>query len=138
MPAIVSWPGRLPANQVRSQIAYGCDWLPTIAELCGVPLPDVALDGKSLVPVIRSADAASPHGVLHWQSGGGWAVREGDWKLLVDVMDTTRRAPGERIAGPFLVNLRDDPSETTNLARAHPDVVTRLRRLRTEWQKAIR
>ena len=35
VPAIISWPGQLPENQVRSQAAYGCDWLPTIAELCG-------------------------------------------------------------------------------------------------------
>jgi arylsulfatase A-like enzyme len=137
VPAIVSWPGKLPANAVRSQIAYGCDWMPTIAELCGVSLPKVALNGVSLVPVIRSAEAASPHNVLHWQSGTGWAVRAGDWKLLVDVQDTTRSSPGERIAGPFLVNIRDDPSETTNLAESQPDVVARLRGLRAEWETSV-
>src|ERR1700693_5605279 len=57
VPAIVSWPGELPRNQVRSQVGYACDWLPTIAELCGARLPGNNLDGKSLVPVIRSAGA---------------------------------------------------------------------------------
>jgi arylsulfatase A-like enzyme len=133
VPAIVSWPGHLPQDQVRSPVAYGCDWLPTIAELCGVPLPKNSLDGKSLVPVIRSADAPTPHDVLHWQFLSSWAVRAGDWKLLHDVLDTTRRDPGERIAGSFLVNLRDDPSEHTNLAAKHPEVVARLTRLRAEW-----
>jgi arylsulfatase A len=137
VPAIVSWPGHFPSGLVRSQIAYGCDWLPTIAEVCGARLPDVALDGQSLVPVIRSAQARSRHEVLHWQFGSGWAVRAGDWKLLVDVQDTTRGAPGDRVAGPFLVNLREDPSETTNLARAHPDIVARLQRLRTEWEATV-
>jgi hypothetical protein len=74
---------------------------------------------------------------LHWQYGSSWAVRTGDWKLLFDVLDTTKRAPGERIAGTFLVNLRTDPSETTNLAEAHPDVVARLKRLRTEWEAGL-
>ncbi len=129
VPAIVNWPGHQPEGQVRDQMAHGCDWLPTIADLCGVPLPKARLDGRSLAAVIRSADAPSPHDALHWQLDDSWAVRSGDWKLLRDPLDTTHRAPGERIAGDFLVNLRDDPSETTNVAAAHPDVVARLRRL---------
>jgi arylsulfatase A len=137
VPAIVSWPGHLPQNEVRSQLAYGCDWLPTIAGMCGAALPSSALDGKSLGPLIHSAVAPSPHDVLHWQFDKGWAVRSGDWKLLVDVLDTTRRAPGEKIAGPFLVNLRNDPSETTNLAEAHPDVVARLKGLHAEWETGL-
>ncbi|HZW32508.1 MAG TPA: sulfatase-like hydrolase/transferase, partial [Isosphaeraceae bacterium] len=137
VPAIVSWPGHLLENVVRTQVAHGCDWLPTIAELCRVPLPRHPIDGKSLVGVIRSADVPTPHRVLHWQFESSWAVREGDWKLLHDVLDTTRRAPGQRIKGSFLVNLRDDPSETTNLAAKHPDVVHRLERLRAEWSQSV-
>ena len=132
VPAIISWPGHLPRDQVRDQVAYGCDWLPTIAELCDVPPPKAQLDGKSLAAVIRSADETTPHDQLHWQFDKSWAVRSGDWKLLHDAPDTTRRAPGESIPGDFLVNLRDDPSETTNVAAAHPDIVNRLTRQHTE------
>lgn len=137
VPAIVSWPGRLPQKELRPQMAHACDWLPTIAALCGAALPKASLDGKSLVPVLRSAQAPSPHDVLHWQFETSWAVRAGDWKLLHDVLDTTRRAPGERIAGPFLVNLRDDPGETTNLACAHPEIVAQLRSLRSKWEASL-
>jgi arylsulfatase A-like enzyme len=137
VPAIISWPGRLPENEIRSQVAYACDWLPTIAELSGVALPKTVLDGKSLVPLVRSAQELSPHHILHWQLGPTWAVRSGDWKLLYDVYDTTEGARGEQIAGPFLVDLRKDPSETTNLASAHPEVVSRLRRLRSEWEAGL-
>src|SRR5690606_5880068 len=35
VPAIISWPGHLPAGQVRDQIATACDWLPTLADLVG-------------------------------------------------------------------------------------------------------
>jgi arylsulfatase A len=137
VPAIVSWPGQIPEGEVRSQMGYGCDWLPTIAEFCAVRLPERTLDGKSLVPVIRSAQTPSPHNVLHWQFESSWAVRAGDWKLLHDVLDTTKRAPGERIPGFFLVNLRDDPSETTNLAGRYGDEVSRLNRLRLEWETSL-
>jgi arylsulfatase A-like enzyme len=137
VPAIVSWPGHIPQGEVRSQIAYACDWLPTIAALCGIPLPAQSLDGKSLVPVIQSAEAPSPHDILHWQFDSSWAVRAGDWKLLYNAVDTTHRASGERIAGPFLVNLRDDPSETTNLAVTHREEVARLMRIRSQWEAAL-
>jgi arylsulfatase A-like enzyme len=133
VPAIVSWPGHLPKGQVRDQVAHGCDWLPTIAEFCGVPLPKAQLDGRSLAPVIRSADAPSPHDALHWQFDESWVVRSGDWKLLHDSLDTTHRAPGDRIEGDYLVNLRDDPSETASVAASHPDIVARLKRLHDEF-----
>jgi arylsulfatase A-like enzyme len=129
VPAIISWPGHLPEGQVRDQMAHGCDWLPTIAELCGVPLPKVRLDGRSLTAVIRSPDAPTLHDALHWQLEKSWAVRSGDWKLLHDPLDTTRRHPGEVIPGEFLVNLRKDPSEKTNVAAAHPDIVARLKEM---------
>jgi arylsulfatase A-like enzyme len=137
VPAVVSWPGHIPEGQVRSQIAYACDWLPTIAELCEVALPKQTLDGTSLVPVIRSAQAASPHDVLHWQFQSSWAVRAGDWKLMYDVLDTSEQAPGKKLPGSFLVNLREDPSERTNLAAIHSDKVERLKRLRSEWEAAL-
>jgi arylsulfatase A-like enzyme len=137
VPAILSWPGHLPQNEVRPQMAHGCDWLPTTAELCEIALPKNTIDGKSLVAVVRSAEAPSPHDVLHWQFESSWAVRAGDWKLLHDVLDTTRRFPGERIPGPFLVNLRGDPGEQTNLAAAHPEVVARLAHLRADWESAL-
>jgi arylsulfatase A len=136
VPAIISWPGRLPQNEVRSQVANGCDWLPTIAELCGAKLPVVKLDGKSLTAVIKDANVPSPHTVLHWQIGKSWAVRDGDWKLLFNVEDTTKRSPGTVIPGLFLVNLKDDPSEKSNLAAARPEIVDRLKRLRAEWEAA--
>ena len=137
VPAIVSWPGHLPDHQVRSQVAYGCDWFPTIAELCNAKLPAVVLDGKSLSKVIKDAKTPSPHDVLHWQIGNSWAVRQGDWKLLFDVNDTTERSPGTVIPGPFLVNLKDDPSEKTNLATARPEIAARLKSLRTAWENQL-
>jgi len=78
VPCIVSWPGRIPKNTVREQMAVSLDWMPTIAEYCGVKLPHRKIDGKSIVPVIQSADAPSPHEVLHWETGKHWAVRQGE------------------------------------------------------------
>ena len=78
VPCIVSWPGRIPQGAVRSRMAASIDWMPTIAEYCGVELPPRKIDGKSIVSVIESDDAPSPHEVFHWEISKHWAVRQGD------------------------------------------------------------
>lgn len=142
IPAIVSWPGKLPEGEVRKQMGTACDWLPTIAELCNVALPKRKIDGKSLVPIIQSADAECAHDVFHWQSGDGmggphWAVREGDWKLIGNPKDTSNKAPLGKDDKFFLVNLAEDVSEMKNVAVEHPEVVERLKRLHDQWVKEV-
>lgn len=137
LPAIVSWPGHIPQNEVRQQLAHACDWLPTLAEFTGVKLPEVHLDGRSLAAVVRDAKSPTPHvdHALHWQVGAGpnadWAVRDGDWKLIGNTRDTSAGGPSERVQN-FLVNLKADPQEKTDLADNHPEIVVRLRKLHDE------
>ena len=133
VPAIVSWPGRIPAGQVRDQFATACDWYPTIAQLTGVDLPNHTLDGRSIVDVIQSPTAKSPHSNFHWMLGKQWAVRNGDWKLIGNPRDTSNKAKLEQQDDRFLVNLSDDISEMKNLRSAHPDVVNRLETLHKAW-----
>lgn len=132
LPAMISWPGHIPEGAVRTQMAHGCDWMPTLAELCDVPLPKADLTGRSLVPVLLSPDAPSPHTTLQWMLGKQWAVREGPWKFLHNPIDTAdsvknRLAPMDKTW--FLVDLDHDVGERTNVARLHPDIVERLRKL---------
>src|SRR5690606_26259036 len=82
VPAIVSWPRELPQGATRDALAHGCDWLPTLASLCGVEPPAIPLDGRDLSEVRRSPDAASPHSQREWRSGDRWAVLEHPWKLI--------------------------------------------------------
>ncbi len=127
VPAIVSWPGKLPQSAVCDAVAFGCDWLPTLAELSGCKAPEAKLDGKSLVPLLFGQTQSSPHEVLHWETGPArkpiWAVREGPWKLV----------QGEE--KPFLSNLGNDPGETNNLAEKFPNVAERLGRLHGDWKR---
>jgi len=139
VPAIISWPGKLPAGEVRSQMATACDWMPTIADLAGVERPARKLDGRSIAKMIKSSEADSPHKQFHWQSGGGrnpqWAVRDGDWKLIGNPRDTSNKAPVGKGDARFLVNLADDVSEMENLAGDYPEMVSRLEKLHGAWVK---
>ncbi|MCA9268140.1 MAG: sulfatase-like hydrolase/transferase [Planctomycetales bacterium] len=142
VPAIISWPGHLPAGETRDQLAVSCDWLPTLAELCRVPLPEHKIDGRSLTGLIASAQAPAAHEVFHWQSGGGrdgpqWAVRAGDWKLIGNPRDTSDKAPLGASDRLFLSNLAEDVTEMKNVAADHPDVVKRLTDLHTAWAKEV-
>jgi len=136
VPAVISWPGHLEAGGVRDQVAHGCDWFPTIAELCGVALPEGPLDGKSLVTVLASPEGESPHDVLHWLIGGGerpqWAVREGDWKLVGNPNDPSM-PEGEKLPNYFLANIAEDPGEQSNLAEVEPGILNRLKGLHDAW-----
>ena len=137
VPCIVSWPGRIPQNAVRDQVAISIDWMPTIASYCDVPLPDRKIDGKDITNVIESADVPSPHDVLHWESNRHWAVRRGDWKLVHN--GPASRHQGRRIekVDNFLSNLDKDVSETNNLAANYPEIVQELTKMHRDWAKDL-
>ena len=138
VPAIISWPGTLPANEVRDQPAHSADWVPTLLELCGLDAP-TDVDGLSLASYLHDPHATLPERTLIWQNGNSWAVRSGDWKLLFEPYDTThstsppKRPEQDRL---FLANLRQDVSESTNLALRHVEVVERLRDRYASWKAA--
>lgn len=136
VPSIISWPGAIPEGEVRDQMVHGTDWLPTLAELAGIELPGMILDGASIVDVISSSSAESPHKILHWKFGNQWVVRRGSWKLYVNASDPERNDTlSQRDRQTFLVNLDQDPGEQANLAEEHPDIVKELMEQRLDWQR---
>ncbi|MBM3844073.1 MAG: arylsulfatase [Verrucomicrobia bacterium] len=119
VPVAARWPGRIAPGRVSNHLWYFPDILPTIAELCGAPLPP-DIDGLSLVPELLGAAAAgrpqAQHKYLYWEFVGQVAVREGDWKAI----QPKAGAPWE------LYDLARDVSERHDLAARHPDVLARL------------
>jgi arylsulfatase A len=139
VPSIVSWPGKIPEGEIRSQMATGCDWFPTLAELSGAKLPKGhKLDGKSLVEVIADGATPSPHKSFYWQLGKQSVVREGNWKLLHSPNDNNRPEGRERSGKVFLANLAEDPGESKNLAKKHPDIVNRLTELKQSYVAGLK
>ncbi|MBD3672355.1 MAG: sulfatase-like hydrolase/transferase [Planctomycetaceae bacterium] len=126
VPAILSYPAKLPKGEVRDQAITAMDWMPTILELCNIARPDVNFDGKSLVPVIQSPDAPSPHTTMFWQWQNKWAVRDGDWKLI-----------GVKNNPQHLGNLAEENPEVANHLKDSPEIVTRLYQLHKTWLKDV-
>ena len=141
VPAIIRWPEKIPAGQVRNQLSISVDWLPTLAEFTGVPLPEHKIDGKSLVSVIQSDSVKSPHAEFHWIGTGSdpqWAVREGDWKLIGNPRDPTKKSPLNKGDKLFLVDLSKDIGEKNNLRNTHPVQLKRLKSIHERWLVDLR
>ena len=137
VPAIVSWPGAIPEGEMRDQFAVNTDWMPTLAELCGIPLDAASLDGKSLVPVIRNASADTQHEDGYcWAFNKSWVARKGNWKLIGNPYDSSQRKAvfKEKV---FLVDLEKDPGETINLAEQYPEKVAELEKQYQDWKVRI-
>lgn len=123
IPSLARWPARIRAGQVSDFPWAFWDFLPTAAELAGVPAPP-GLDGISIVPALLGRKQA-PHDFFYWEfheRGFAQAVRLGPWKGV-------RNAPD----GPVeLYHLEQDLGERRNMAAARPDIVGEIRRLLRE------
>jgi arylsulfatase A-like enzyme len=127
VPAIISYPARLPEGEVRGQAITAADWFPTILDLCGIERPKVQLDGHSVLPLIQKPDSPSLHRTLHWGWGNGWAVRKGDWKLI-----------GNGNQPRFLGSLAGEHPEAMNHLKEKPKLVQQLLQLHQGWVEETR
>jgi arylsulfatase A-like enzyme len=57
--ALARWPGKVLAGQVNYTASAHWDWLPTFAELAGVPVP-ARSDGVSLLPTLTGIGSQKP------------------------------------------------------------------------------
>ena len=130
VPAAIRYPRVFTPGTVCDRVASGCDWLPTIAELCGATLPDRTIDGRSLVETVNG-DGTPQHPVLHWATGKIWAVRKGDYKLVCTA--NAKEAPTIE-----LFHIVNDPSESKNLAAELPDKVEELRAEHDAWVEEVK
>lgn len=128
VPAIVRWPGRIPAGRVSGQVGITMDLTASILAVTGTPVPaDARLEGIDLFPVLE-ARAPTIERTLFWRVAGNrpqQAVRSGDWKLLFD---------GPR---PLLFDLRADIGERNNVIGERSDIARRLRALLAAWQADV-
>ena len=139
MPFIARWDGVVPAGAVDEETVFcGIDLSPTFCALAGVdisagPQPDgenmaEALQGKS---VTRKKPIFWQYGAPYAQLKPGnsdfvsppFAVRDGDWKLLVQSGGTNAQ----------LYNLRQDIGETKNLLSAEPDRAANMWAMIRSW-----
>jgi len=133
VPAIIRWPGKVPAGRVENGIFSGLDWFPTFVAAAGdSTISDtlkkgkqiggttykVYLDGYNQMDVLTGKGPSKRHEIFYFAESTLGAARIDDYKYrFID-------QPGGWLGGtvkvdwPILVNLRLDPFERTGLPTA--------------------
>jgi arylsulfatase A-like enzyme len=145
VPLFVTWPGVVKPGTSTGEPTSNVDFYPTLCEMAGAKLPPgQAIDGVSLVPLLRGETASLGARDLFWhfpayldsysviaeqrdplfRSRPCSIIRAGDWKLHQYFED----------GGLELYHLREDIGETTNLARTNPRKAQELLGRLEQWR----
>lgn len=129
VPAIVRWPGKIPANTISTELASTLDLLPTFANLTGASLPkDRVLDGVDISDLFFNKKTNVRDIMYYYGTNGLYAVRKGAWKAHFTTQPSYSRELPVDHEIPLLYNLDVDPSEKYNVAEEHPDIVENIKR----------
>jgi arylsulfatase A len=130
VPFLIRWPAGVPAGTKWDGPVCQSDLLATFCEMVDAKLPpDAGEDSQSFWAAMRgkAAGGAGRVPLVHHSASGHFAIRDGDWKLLLNEAVSGRGKGRKRGAKVFeLYNLRRDPGETEEVSAEHPDIVKRL------------
>ena len=147
-PMIAWWPGRIKADTKSDEVVIGIDFYPTLVELAGGDPNKYHTDGESLAPILFEkggleresifwhfpAYLQSYKGIKNpedltrgWRAVPSSVIRTGDWKLIEDFEDGSLQ----------LYNLKDDISESNNLAETMPEKRAELLENLRQWRKNV-
>ncbi len=135
VPLLIRLPGVTQPGGSRSQPVITMDLPATILDLTGVGTTNAAPDGKTLRGLLSDTSAILSRDFLcwhypHYHPGGATpyaAIRMGDWKLIQYYEDGRHE----------LFDLKNDASESKNLADSNPEKLNELARKLFEWQGTV-
>ena len=134
VPAIASWPGRLP-NGIECTIpCLTFDFTKSFAAVAKVEFPEShPLEGVDILDIV-ARDRPAPERTLYWRKPREnkiWrGLRQGDWKYVAQQVDSKEQQ--------YLFNLARDPGESENLISQNGDLAQRLRADFDAWEGRTR
>lgn len=161
-PFMMQWKGRIDGGQKCNHLVQNTDFVPTILDACGVPVPDgMQLDGMSVLPLAERKDITWRASIFS-ECGFERGVRTDRWKYIAvrypeAVMEKIRSGemkPPLHYFNPNLsrivqqrykhyldldqlYDLKNDPREQKNLALdpAHAEKLAEMKRILSEYLK---
>ncbi|WFB35020.1 sulfatase-like hydrolase/transferase [Kiritimatiellota bacterium B12222] len=122
VPAIVSWPGKIPAGVVTNEIVAAADWLPTVAAMVGASelLPkDRPLDGVDVSPLLLGTSDSSGRDSYMFLGTDGklMSIKWKLYKIIFRYTETPVAAEKTFVKPqfPMVYDLSSDPHEDNNL-----------------------
>ena len=133
VPGIFSWPGHIPAGQVIDEPCAAMDVFPTLLTIAGGDPAKYELDGLDISDVLMNG-GKTPHEEIYWEMEMQTAIRQGNYKLVLDGQLIEGEPPQDPV---FLSDLSVDPSETTNLAAQYPELTEELKEKALAWRARL-
>ena len=130
VPALLRWPGKVPAGKVENGIFSGMDWFPTFVTAAGNPNITaellkgkqmgeknykVHLDGYDQTALITGKGPSARHEILYFTEGTLSAVRIDDYKYRFTDQPGGWLGGTIKVDWPILTNIRLDPFERMGL-----------------------
>ncbi|MFC4991921.1 sulfatase family protein [Rubritalea tangerina] len=136
VPFIVSWPGKVKAGTRSDALVCLTDVMATAADILDVNLPaSEGVDSLSMLPALTGKKEGVRTNVVHHSVSGLFAIRDGEWKLLISPGSGGWTAPRPGAAAakgePMLqlYNMDKDLGEQNNLIESMPEKAKALRGL---------
>lgn len=129
VPAIIRWPGKVPAGKIENGIMSGLDWFPTLLTAAGNPTIKndllkgkvlngtnykVHLDGYDQTNLITGKGPSNRHEILYFIGGTLGAVRIDDYKYEFVAQPGGWMGSTQKLDWPTIINLRLDPFERSS------------------------
>jgi arylsulfatase A-like enzyme len=140
VPLIVRWPKITQPGAVCNTPTIHVDIYPTLLEIAKAPQPKQVLDGESLSTLLRDAHSTLKRSAIFqhfpgylgagantWRTTPVSVIYRDDWKLMEFLEDGRLE----------LYNLREDLSESKNLANTNPSQAAELHQQLIAWRKEI-
>jgi len=143
VPFVVRWPGNIQAGSRNQNVICLTDLIATVADITGAKLDvSAGVDSYSLLPaLLGQSDDPLREATVHHSVNGSFAIRRGDWKLIMcpgsgGWSDPKPQSPGIEDLPPLqLYDLKKDAGETENLLEQYPEVVEELSGLLEKYIK---
>jgi arylsulfatase A-like enzyme len=139
VPLIAAFPGVIPAGRIdNDSVVAGADLFPTFCKLASIDCPDAdKIDGEDISDILKgqSRPRSKPFFWEYRFNNGGevfhqspmLAMRDGNWKLLMNPDDT-------RVE---LYDIPNDPTELTNVALEKQEIVQRMKKQLMAWKATL-
>jgi arylsulfatase A len=131
VPFLVRWPGKVAAGSSCDVTICTTDFFATFADIVGksAAIPaNAGEDSFSFLPCLNGESKAIRPFTIHHSISGMFAIRKGEWKLIMGKGPGGGWAKGSKTEARLvqLYKLDDDLAETNNLEASHPEVVEAL------------
>ncbi|MGY8641056.1 MAG: sulfatase family protein [Verrucomicrobiales bacterium] len=135
VPFLVRWPGKVNAGSTSEATICTTDFFATFSDIVGRSdeiSDNAAEDSFSFYHSMKGEKSEARPFTIHHSIGGKFAIRKGDWKLLLAKdggggwglpSEKNLKTPSEVVQ---LFNLKDDVAERNNLEKVHPEKVEEL------------